>query len=322
MTYNPSWTNGNGSGRLVSPDHHIHLIDLEEIGDALDRRRKMAHWSGFDFSGDLFSGAYVKGSTVMDFRSKLISDVLYADYGALGGSPPTPLAVDWTWPIDDGDLGKKLVGYTTDPNKVNLFAKLNGTGSWTDTSVSGPGSSIRAVHINELRQALEWTIHGAWQLPIYTTAGILSTMPDTPWIGDIIGNNGTDELRSVGWAVVSLDGKGIQNATARSSSIVVSADTTCTIGAYHCQYPVDFDDPPTWNGPWSSPGGLSDCTLIGTANCTPGSSETITGASTAFQAMLDGNDQNFMFRRMDTGVETITMEATFYPNFELNTPPN
>ncbi len=317
MTYNPSWTNGNGSGRLVSPDHHIRLIDAEEIGDALDRRRRIAYWSGFDFSSDLVSGAYVKGSTVRDFRSKLISDVLLADYGALGGSPPTPLAVDWTWPVGDGDFGKKLVGYTTDPNEANLFDKLNDTGSWSG-SATGPGSSIRAVDINELRQALEWTIHGAWQLPIYTTAGILSVMASTPWIGNVIANNGTDELQSIGWAVVNYDDRGIQNATARSSSIVVSVDTACTVQVYHADKSVDFNNPPSWD----SFGGLGGCTSIGSASCSPGSPGTISGASTALGNMIDGAEQNFLFRRSDNGPETITIRATFHANFELNTPPN
>ncbi len=312
MAYNPSWSNGTG-GTIVSPDHHIELIDAEEIGDALDRRRRIAFWSGFDFSGDLFEGAYVKGSTFGSFRSKIVSDVWGANYGALGGSPPTPLAVDWVWPISDGDQGTKLTG-------AFVFDKLNGTGAWG--SSASDRAPIEALDINELRQAIEWTRNGDWQLPIYTTAGILSTVPNMPWIGDVIANNGTDELRSVGWAVVYYDDRGIQNATARSSKVVVSVDIACTVGVYHCQYPVDFDNPPTWNNPWSSPGGLADSTLIGTASCSPGSPGTISGVSTAFQAMLDGSEQNFLFRRMDTGTETITMTAIFHANFELNTPPN
>ncbi len=308
MAYNPSWSTGTG-GRIVSPNHSIHLVDAEEIGDALDRRRRIAFWSGFDFSADLFAGAYVKGSTFGSFRSKIVSDVWGANYGALGGSPPTPLAVDWVWPIDDGDKGTKLTG-------AFVFDKLNGTGSW-GSSVAAK-ASIEALDINELRQVIEWTRDGDWELPNYNTAGILSSVPDTPWIGDVIANDGVDELQSVGWAVVHFDDKGIQNATARSSSIVVSVDTACTVQVYHVDKYVDFDNPPSWN----SFGGLTGCTSIGSASCSPGSPGTISGASTALQNMIDGSYQNFLFRRSDTGVETITFSAVFHANFTLDTTPN
>ena len=246
--------------------------------------------------------------------------------------------MDWLWPVADADEDKILVARNAGPGQVSLLNKLNGTEDWSDPALTAGQDPIRATHFNELRQALEWVRRGRWELPIYLSAGIFSSLPDTPWIGGSIANNGMDELRSIGFVrmrTADTPPLGLTDATVRSSTILeLTTDVSCQVEVYHCLRPIDFtDDAPTWNeydpsasAAWSAPGGTGagDATYIGTLTLTAGTAGALSGAAlvAAVQDMIDGAEQNFLVRRSDTGYETIAVSGRLIVEFELDGPPN
>ncbi len=348
MSYSPSWTNAGAQGRVTAGSHNIRLIDAEELADAVNRRRLLTYQLQQDFSSVIYSGAPVGCSLVIgatappldSLRISLEQKVLAVSGGGMGGSPSTPTSMDWLWPVADADENKIIVNdkYGVSAGEVGLFSKLNGTGNWTDYSLSAGQNEARAVHFNEMRQAVEWLRRGRWKMPIYLTAGLISVLPDTPWTGGAVVNNGFDELRTAGY-VVMLTGetpqRGIVNATVRSSSCLeITVDTNCTIEAYYCLRDVDFyTDQPTWNEydpsaslAWSAAGGTGpgDANYLGSLALTANTPANLSSSAltAAFQAMVDGGEQSFLFRRSDTGTESVAVSVETVVDFDLDTPPN
>ncbi|MHC4981555.1 MAG: hypothetical protein ACYTF6_00090 [Planctomycetota bacterium] len=346
MTYTASWNNANAQGRLDAGQHTIRLSDASELAAAINRRRLLTYQTQQDFSSEISAGKYVRQSTVAgatappfdNLRASLDEKVLSAPTGTLGGTPPTPTTMAWLWPLADADENKIIVVSEPDDQQVSLFEKLNGSSDWTDPTLTAGATSVRAVHFNELRQTAEWLRRGSWELPVYFAGGLFSILPDTPWITDAIANNGADELRTVGYAVIRTGEspqRGLANATLRPSSYLqITADVDCSVEIYRCLRSIDFiNDPPTWNeydpsasGAWATPGGTGsgDAVLIGSMALTadvPGQLSTSALAS-ALQAMVDGAEQNYLLRRSDTGPETITIEGVLVVKFDLNSPPN
>jgi hypothetical protein len=224
-----------------------------------------------------------------------------------------------------------------DSEQVNLFAKLNATSNWTDSNLAAD-DSVRAVHCNELRQSIERLRWGRWELPIYFSAGIFSMLPDTPWLGEYIANNGADELRALGFSILRNGSNpilGLANATVRASSeLELTADTNCQVEVYHCLRNVDFvSDTPTWNDydpsgseAWATAGGLGsgDATSIGSMTLTADTAGMLSNSAlqSALQNMIDGSEQNWLVRRSDTGSETINITGKFLVEFDLDSPPN
>jgi len=348
MTYSATWTNGNAQGRLDAGSYWVELDDADELAAAINRRRSVTYQGQQDFSSDLFSGAYVREATVGSavsppfdsLRTNLSTDILAAPLGGQGGIPPTPTAMDWLWPVDDGDQDKVIVSGAAGvgEGQVGLFQKLNGTAGWTDPTLSAGSTAIRAVHFNELRQAVEWLRRGRWELPVYFSASIFSPLPDTPWIGGAVANNGQDELRALGFVVARTNDTpplGLVEAQAlASSAIELTADANCTVDVYHCLRPLDFvSDPPTWNhydpstsASWASAGGLGqgDSAFIGQLSLTADTPAQLSGASlaSALQSLMDGAEQNFLVRRSDTGVQTVAITGRLLVEFDLDSPPN
>ncbi len=348
MPYQPAWTYGDANGRLTPGVHRIHLADPAEIAAAVNRRHRLTFRSADDFSGDLYAGAPVRVRTYasaqpppyLNLRTALASAILEPEPGGAGGVPASPEAMCWLWPEQDGDAGKVIVNdaqSAPSAGEVGLFDKLNTTSGWTDAPGAGL-THVRAVHLNELRRVVEMLRRGRWTLPLYLPCGLFSPLPDTPWIGDSVANNGADELRAVGHAVLRAGGApelGLTNVTARDATAVeLTADAACTVEVYRCLRAIDFDaDPPTWNeydpsGPaaWSVPGagGAADATLLGSivlAADTPGALTT-PALQTAVQAMIDGGEQNFILRRADAGAQTIVVQARLIVEFDLDSPPN
>jgi hypothetical protein len=347
MAYNPAWSNGNANGRLSAGQHHVRLCDAAELAAAINRRRLLTYWSAWDFSSHLYSLAPVRDSTLDSalwppfdhLRGAITGSVLYPTPGAKGGQPPTPTSMEWLWPVSDGDEGKRLVSGLTPPgpDEVGLVQKLNGTNHWTDPNLQPAATAIRAVHFNELRQALEWVRRGRWDLPIYWCSGLFTIAPDTPWTAEVVANNGTDELRNVGYAVfrgVESPPLGLVNATALSGSYLeVTADTDCTVEVFHCLRPIDWEWLASWNeynphtgAAWASPGGTGpgDSTSVGSVALTAGVPGQISGGNltAALQNILDGAVQNFLIRRVDVGWVTAAVSSRVVVEFELNAPPN
>ncbi|MHC4294738.1 MAG: hypothetical protein ACYSTL_04060 [Planctomycetota bacterium] len=344
MSYNPSWTNSTAQGRLDAGVHAVCLSDPQEISNAINRRLLLTYRSEQDISSKVLSGAYVKQSPIAtdsappfdNLRWALSQKVLYAPPGGFGGEPPTPTSMKWLWPIAGADENKIIVSGASGvgEDEVGLFQKLNGTTNWTDPALTAGQANVRAVHFNELRQAVEWIRRGRWKMPIYFSAGIFSLLPDNTWGGEAIVNEDGEEVRSLGFALI-YSGSGLNNVTVRSSSkIELYADLDCSVGIYHCLRPLDFGSTPnlpTWNkylpgNSWASPGGLGggDSTYIGTVGLTAYEWGPYSGGglTSALQGMIDGEEQHFLVRRADVGPYTVGITGRITIDFDLDTPPN
>jgi len=344
MTYGATWENGNAQGRLAAGEHFVRLSDADELAERINRRRRLIYKYDHDFSSAIYGGSPVENDLPAEqfyppftnFRANITGTILTPAVGGLGGNPATPQAMDWLWPVDDGDEGKILVAGDADveQGEVGLLQKLNGTSHWTDSSLVAGQTRIRAVHFNELRQAVEWIHRGRWRLPIYFSAGIFSVLPDTPWIDQAVANNGADEVRSIGLALIvpaDSSGRGLIDVEVRSgSSLSITADKDCTIEAYHCLRPILWEtDPPSWNEyqpdadkSWSGPGGLGagDAAFIGSVSLTADQPGSISNSAlvTALQSMIDGAESNFLVRRADTDSATVSISGEVTIEFDLD----
>lgn len=347
MAYDPEWYYGDINGQLGAGMDTVHLADAQEIADAVNRRRLLTYQSSHDFSSHLYSGAPVRQSTLdfadpppfQDFRHALVAGVLVPPTGSMGGQPPSPSSMKWLWPVDDGDEDKILVSGLAppDPGEVGLLDKINGTDHWTDHNLLAGVTGIRAVHLNELRQAVEHVRRGRWEMPIYWTSGLTSVTPDTPWDEGWVSYTSSSELRSVGYAVFrgGTPLRGLANVTVRPSSYVeVTADIDCTVEVYHCLRPMDHENwPATWNeynpgtsSAWATPGGTGqgDSVSLGSVALTANTPGQISGTNlvSGFQNIVDGAEQNFLIRRVDMGDDLAAVDARVVIEFDLNTPPN
>ena len=344
MSYQPAWTDSDAQGRLMPAVHRVRLCHAAALADAINRRRLLTYQDRDDFSGLLGIGAAVRqalldgqsGPTFHDFRLNLSDTILAPPPGPVPGEPPSPTSMQWLWP-SGADEGKIIVAGPVGSGQVSLFEKLNGTAAWTDPVLCAGRSDIRAVHFNELRQAIEWLCRGRWVLPVYFVGGLFSPLPDTPWFGGAIANNGSSELRTVGFSVVRLGqpAQGLANVTVRAtSSLRICADADCQVQVCHCLRDIDFEnDLPDWNryapvagGAWSTPGGNGslDAVAIGSAALAANVWSTIGGQplAEAVQAMVDGAPPNLLVRRTDTGSRTINVQASLCVEFDLVGPPN
>ncbi len=345
MSYNPAWTNGDAGGRLIAGQHRVRLCDAQELAAAINRRFLLTYQTAWDFSSHLYPQAPVREATLDSalyppfdhFRGAMTIDVLNPPLGTMGGQPPTPADMQWLWPVNDGDEGKRLVSGAPGPDEVGLLSKLNGTGQWTDANLQPAATAIRAVHFNELRQIVEWVRRGRWDLSIYWMSGLFTILPDAAWTPGVVANDGTNELRNVGYAVFRDDAsppRGLVNATALSGSYLeVTADADCTVEVFHCLRPIDWEWPSTWNeynphigAGWASPGGTGagDSTSVGSVVLTADEPGRITGGNltAALQDILNGAEQNFLIRRLDTEYGSVSVTSRVVVEFELDTPPN
>ncbi len=346
MTYAPTWTQQNPAGLLVAGQHRTALADFAELADAINRRRRLVYQAGQDYTSQLAGGERIGTGPIATgsappfdaMRGAVTSELLNAATGVLGGSPPTPAAMDWLCPMPGANEGKRLVTGLAGAGEVSLFALLNGGGDWTDPTLTSGDSPIRAMHVNELRETVTLLSRGRWRLPVYLSAGLISNLPDTPWIGGAVGNTGSASLHTVGFAVPVTDDpapRGLVNVTARSSSAIrLTVDVDCSVAVYRCHRAIDFTgDPPTWNrydpsapAQWALAGGTgaADATLVGTLALTAYTPGELTGSAVAdaAQGVIDGAEPNWLIRRTDTGPETVGVSAELVVEFDLDSPPN
>ena len=345
MTYQANWTNGS-QGRLRGGVDRVRVGDPTQIAAAINRRRLLTFQGQEDFSGFIGAGFRVRrtllqgGSTPSfdDFRDSVCHRILAPPVGMVPGSPPSPTAMQWLWPRGDGDENSVIVETNPGPGQVGLFSRLNGTSSWTDPGLLGGQTPIRAVHWNELRQSLEWLSRGRWILPVYFSGGLFSQLPDTPWFGGAIGNNGSSELRTIGFAIMRYTGlptAGLANVTVRPSSYLeITSDVSCSAQVSHCLRPIDFaNDFPSWNQcqprsglSWGTPGGVGggDSTPMGGISLTQGTPMQLNGGDLAsgLQAMVDGAEMNVLLQRSDIGSQTVHVTGRLVVEFDLDSPPN
>lgn len=347
MSYTANWVNSDAQGHVTAGVHNVKLSDAEELIDAINRRRLLTYRGEQDFSTEIDSGQWIDKSPVSsssappfdNLRSNISSSILSASPGSLGGSPASPTAMDWLWPLSGSDEDKVIVNFMPDTGEVSLFQKLNSTSNWTDPTLTAGASSIRAVHFNEMRQSIEWIRRGRWEMPIYFTGGLFSLIPDTSWFGELISHTNALEIRTVGFANLRTSHtpvRGLVGVTIRASSYMeLTVDMDCTVEAYRCLRDIDFaDDSPTWDefAPdggqgWATAGGIGtdDSVYIGSVNLLANTSGTISTAAlqTSLQAMVDGSPQNFLLRRGDAEQNgPIVITGNLVVEFDLDSPPN
>lgn len=342
MSYNATWTDGPRlapAGPFVRDDHFL------ELAAAINRRKALAYQGPYDYSGLVGPQKPVRTTPlaagmappVTNLRGALLSDVLLPPPGLLGGAPSSPTSMQWLWPVADADENKVIVPAQAGSGEVNLLTKALGYSTWRD-SVTAGRSGIAAPDINELRACLERITRGRWRMPLYMSAGMLSSMPDTGWPGGYIANVGPAELHGVGFACLrspTAPQLGPSGVSVRpSSSLAITADVACQVQVYRCLRPIDYgDNLPSWNcydptggHAWTTPGGTGsgDAVLIGSVTCPAGGVGTLTGASlaAALQAMTDGAEPNFLFRRNDVAAGTVYLEQDLTVEFDLLSPPN
>ena len=338
------WTNGNSQGRLEGGVHSIMLADALELAGAVNRRRMLTYQLPQDYSSQLFALSHVRSGPIAqalappfdDLRQGIIQKLLSPPVGTLGGYPPSPQSMQWLWPLAGADENKVIVSGLSGvgDGEVSLLGKINAAGNWSDAALAPGQSPVRAAHFNELRQAVESLTRGRWVMPIYIGCGIFSILPDSRWMGGIIGNNGGDECRQV--CEISLQTAsgghtlGPGNVIVRpSSTIAITTDTACTVEVYRCLRDIDSaNDGPTWNKfrpdagiAWGQPGGLGagDAELIGVLDCTSNQPAILSGqaVAAALQAMIGGQPQIVTVRRSDSGYETIAVSGELTVEFDL-----
>jgi len=363
--YTPNWSNANVAGLVDSTLYH-RRADLAELADAINRRRLLVIQTPFDYPPVLNARPYVSQYAIDDgldspnqppyeyalaMRNGLVgpgSSILNALPGMDGylPGPANPISLNWLWPEADGDENKIIRSWQSSPSptEVGLFNRLNGTTTWTDPTLM-PGQFGKAVHVNELRRVVAMLRRGRWTLPIYWRAGMLSDLPDLTWIPDTLGNDGVDELRSVGGVRFHVDrvsGRhGLHGVRALSASLTFTlsftGSATCEVELRHVLRPVTFldNDGPSWTYyrrasklPWAQPGGagVGDSVAIGGAiTVSAGVPVVVNDASLlpAVQAMLDETAPSFfMLRQLDVGKSMVAISnATITVDFELASPP-
>ena len=334
------WTYGQGSPSRVTAACRVHAIDFAEIAAQVNRRRRLVYLAEDEHLADPYTAhAWVRASAVTALRAPFTSDppvLVMPVAGGLGGDPPTPASMRWLWPEPDADEYKPINLADPPPEgKVSFFAKMNGSNPANWAEPVSAHQAIKTMHLNELRWGIEHLVRGRWRWPIYPVDGLLSLLPDEPWISDCIANNGTDELRSLGPVLIrSADDPplGLADVTVRSARMELTADVDCTVEAYRCLRPIDWGDQahlPTWNQydppanlAWQTPGGLgaADAEYIGQVALTANVPGTITNAAlaAAVQAMIDGAPQNWLFRRSDPSPHIVGFAAAVEADFDVN----
>jgi hypothetical protein len=180
------------------------------------------------------------------------------------------------------------------------------------------------------------------EMPIRFEAGLFSLLPDTPWIGWCLANNGRGELRCAGQIIPTavVRSTGFQpvvlqknnheqdaHATYRRGSLELLADADCEVEVFRLLRAVDFEAGPTWRefAPgafWDVLGAIgdTDAAPLGLLSLRPVRAETLTGpgVEAALRDLLDGQTVNLLVRRCDQGEKTIEIRGRAILEF---TPP-
>ena len=136
------WQNGTGDPKRVGGDDWAKDEDFVEIVEQINRRRLLEYRAADAALDDPFDPAlWMRAPSVSALRYEFTgNNLVHPPVGGLGGQPPTPSYMRWLWPEADADEDKPITLASPPPEgEVNFFAKMNGTGSWTDAIAAGPG---------------------------------------------------------------------------------------------------------------------------------------------------------------------------------------
>jgi len=331
------WQNGAGDPKRVGGDDWTKDEDFTEIVEQINRRRLLEYRAEDAALDDPFDPAlWMRAPGLTALRYEFTgNDLVHPPVGGLGGQPPTPSYMRWLWPEADADEDKPITLASPPPSgEVNFFAKMNGTGGWTDMIAAG--TWLRAVHLNELRWACETLRRGRWKMPVYFSAGIIHhvlypELDDTPWIGGVIALSIWGDVRTIGLAVLATEDdppRGLVDVQVRpSSKIWITCDYDCEVEvARVTTNPILYvENPPTWNAaqpgvlPWNTPGG--DFAAIGTMTMTAGVPNCLTGQAVAdaLQVMVDGGPSvsNFLVRKLNENFDNVSVSGSVDVDFDV-----
>jgi hypothetical protein len=332
------WQNGAGSPKRVGADDWTKVLDFTEIVAQINRRRLLTYRPADAALDDPFDPALWRtAGGVAALRNEFTgsTNLIHPPTGGLGGDPPSPSYMRWLWPEADADEGKPITLASPPPSgEVNFFAKMNGTGAWTDTI--GGATWLRAVHLNELRWSCETLRRGRWKMPIYFSAGIIHhilypELDDTPWVGGVIALSIWGDCRTIGFPCLATTNdppRGLVDVTVRASSrLWLTCDCNCDVevGRVTTNPILYLDNPPTWNSaqpgvlPWNTPGG--DFASIGTMTLAAGVPQSLTGQAVAdaLQAMIDGGPpvSSFLVRKLDESFDNASLTGSIDVDFDL-----
>jgi hypothetical protein len=361
-TYNPAWSNANSTGLVDSTCFHSRSA-LDEIAAAINRRRLLVLQNPFDYASLLNPRPFISQYVIDDslelspadnapnFRQAIIQRILGASPGQdIAYMPTNPTSMVWLWPLADADENKTIVTWLGSPSatQVGLYNRLNGGSTWTDYNLDVGAlvtQDARAVHVNELRLALEWLRRCRWTMPVYGWYGLVNSMSGTPWMSGIFGADGANDVRAVFGPRLHIEHPnglplGLHNVRPLSASLSLTSSQSCVVEVRQILRPItigvngmaswDFHNNAT-QSPWAQGGatGPGDSEVV----CGPISMtanvplvldiHNTAGWLTMWQSMLDQNSPPyFLIRRLDTGPTLMNLSnASVTLDFELNSPP-
>ncbi|MCG3179671.1 MAG: hypothetical protein BIFFINMI_02012 [Phycisphaerae bacterium] len=198
MAYAHNWTHQDANGHVLAGDR-IYAVDSTEIRDAADRRLKvMFNPAGkWPIPSTAAVGAAIDDQNMAKVRDGFLAAVPLWGYFA-GESSWWQLYTlrAWLYPVTGPDEDKWITsGSQTD--MVNFFAAINGGAGWTGSV--GVGQPVRAVHINEPRDAAALLSRGRFVLRVGDGGEARASSGDLPgglWYPPAVLRDGAREMHS------------------------------------------------------------------------------------------------------------------------------
>lgn len=349
MSYSPGWTNQDSNGH-VAAGGWIAAADVNELEAAMNRRhRLMVNPAGdwpLDF--DVAAGQAAMAAAIQAARDGADS-LLPAGgfFSHASGWWQLSTYAWWLCPQGGTDEDKFIVpdARPPGPGEVGFFAKLNGATGWTDAPASG--GPIRAVHVNELRDAAALLRRGRFVLRVGDggDAKASRALPGGLWYPPAVARDGTDAMHSWfggrDWLWTSDGGAGWlgtrdAGVTVRSSMIRLKpAGADVKLKLYHCKRAVNaanfswtqYDAAAGLN--WASAGGTgaADATHLADLELTADTWTEHSDATLAavLQQMADGDaEPSFMIapdEQTGWGSNPTHVQIEVVLDFELDGPP-
>jgi len=337
MTYTHNWTHQDGSGHVLAGDR-VYAVDATEVRDVGDRRLRIM----FNPSGKwpIASTAAV-GATIDDQNPTKVRDGIAAAVPSTlsyfqGESTWWQLYTlrAWLYPVAGADENKYIRLGTPGAGEVNFYAKLNGGSGWTGSV--GVGQAVKAVHVNEPRDAAALLSRGRFVLRVGDGGEALCSngaLPGGLWYPPAVAReSGGREMHSWFGGQVWMwkpDGAGGWFGT-RGQSVTVLASskirmkplgTNLKIKLYHCSghlTPGGF----TW-----AEGQAATGDLIGDFDLTNNVWTEHSDATfiALLQSMADGAEPSFKVAPNETtgwGDDPTHITVEVIMDFELASPPN
>jgi len=349
MSYTTHWTHQDAQGHVNAGDW-IAAADVSELGPAINRRLKIHYNPGgvWPMSTAVAPGDWAEASPLIAARSAIEALVPAGAYFLhAGGWGQLSTLTYWLYPEAGADEDKLIVRDSKPPDagEVGFFAKLNGGSGWTGSLT---GQAIRAVHVNEPRDAIRLLRRGRFKLRVSDggDAKASRSLPGGLWYPPAVARDDEDEMHSWfggrTWLFAS-DGAGgsfglrTANVTVRDTSVMrfkpVGSDVKAKL--YHCMRNVNTSSF-SWTEydaaaqlSWSSPGGVggADSAHLVDLDLTNNTWTEFSGSTLTalLQDMVDASAEPTFMMTPDEetgwGDDPTHIEVELTLDFELDGPP-